>query len=383
MSNCPRCLALTNDDLAYCAVCNRPRIVESLRAPMIPPDWLQPLQKILLGVLSLWLVITLGVAAFREAKAVRDARQLLADQHPQEAWALLRPFLQEHPRHKQGLLLGGQATIRLNEMVAAKQSLQTLTELSPELGKQLSDDYRGVLTEKTRAAGCETSAFIQLLGWAQYLGDPFRESVVTGLDGLVEACHKSRNDWAPVQVSSQLAQQGQEIDLIGKGYVPAISRALGGGRYNDAKVLAQYAVQVAPARTGEIKQVLDAERTKVAATRKTLADLCQAIKNDPRNYVGNTWCFPTTQPANVLNAKDGWGKPFLYTIFAADPGQTCHPGGSLTSYGAAGQFNERERSSPAGGISCRVVSGAEYWQLPSSYWLGSSEGVEGGEGEGG
>ena len=79
MSNCPRCLALTTDDLAYCAVCKRPRIVESLRAPMIPPDWLQPLQKILLGVLSLWLVITLGVAAFREAKAVRDARQLLAE----------------------------------------------------------------------------------------------------------------------------------------------------------------------------------------------------------------------------------------------------------------------------------------------------------------
>src|SRR5881227_3679276 len=108
MSNCPRCLALTNDDFAYCAVCNRPRIVESLRAPMVPPNWLQPLQKILLGVLSLWLVITLGVAAFREAKAVRDARQLLAQQDPKDAWALLGPFLQDNPEHKQGLLLGGQ-----------------------------------------------------------------------------------------------------------------------------------------------------------------------------------------------------------------------------------------------------------------------------------
>jgi hypothetical protein len=378
MSNCPRCLALTNDDFAYCAVCNRPRIVESLRAPMVPPNWLQPLQKILLGVLSLWLVITLGVAAFREAKAVRDARQSLAAEHPQEAWALLGPFLQDNPEHKQGLFVGGQAAIRLDLMADAQKCLGTLTGLSPELGKQLGDNYRQVLTGKARAIGCDAAGFSKLLEGAQSLGDSFPASVTAGLDGFVEACHKNQNDWAPVQVSSQLARQGQEIDLIGKGYVPAIGRALGGGRYNDAKVLAQYAVRAAPARAGEIKTVLDAERAKVTATKKTLGDLCQALQNDPRYHTGDTWCFPDVAPPNVQTARDGWGKAFVYTAFAPASGQTCHPGISLASYGAAGQPTQ-ERLSPAGGITCNLVSGVQTWQLPSKYWQSSSEG-EGGEG---
>jgi hypothetical protein len=381
MSNCPRCLALTNDDFAYCAVCNRPRIVESLRAPMTPPNWLQPLQKALLGVLSLWLVITLGVAALREAKAVRDARQLLASGRPQDAWALLGPFLQDNPEHKQGLLVGGQAAIRLDLVADAKKCLGTLTGLSPELGKQLGNDYRQVLTGKARAISCDASSFSKLLETSQALGDSFPASVTAGLDGFVEACRKSRNDWTPVQVSSQLAQQGQEIDLIGKGYVPAMGRALGQGRYNDAKILAQYAVRVTPARAGEIKAVLDAERAKVAATKKTLGDLCQALQTNPRYHTGNTWCFPATAPPNVQTARDGWGRAFTYTAFAAAPGQTCRPGISLSSYGAAGQSTQ-ERLSPAGGITCNLVSGVQAWQLPSKYWLGSSEGMEGGEGEG-
>jgi hypothetical protein len=382
MSNCPHCFALTNDEIAYCAVCNRPRIVESLRAPMIPPQWLSPLQQIMIGILAGWLVLTLGVAFLREAKAVRDARQLLAEQHPQEAWALLGPFLQDNPEHKQGLLLGGQAAIRLNLMADAKKCLGTLTGLSPELGKQLGDDYHQVLTGKARTIGCDAAGFSKLLEGSQALGDSFPASVTAGLDGFVEACHRNQNDWAPLQVSSQLARQGQEIDLIGKGYVPAISRALGQGRYNDAKVLAQYAVQAAPARKGEIKKVLDTERAKVAATRKTLGDLCQALQTDPRYHTGDTWCFPEAAPPNVQAARDGWGNAFVYTAFAPAAGQTCHPGVSLASYGAAGHPTE-ERLSPAGGITCNLVSGTQTWQLPSNYWQGSSEVAVGGEGEGG
>lgn len=391
MSNCPRCLALTNEDFAYCAVCGRSRIVESLRAPVIPPGWLRPLQQIMLGVLSLWLVVTLGVAFLREAKAVRDARQLLAEQHPQEAWVLLEPFLQDHPRHEQGLLLGGQAAIRLSLMAQAdqrtqanylgqaKQRLGTLTEISPELGKQLGDDYSQVLAQGTRATGCNAAGFSSLLKSSQDLGTSFPPSVIAGLDGVVEACRQNRNDWELVRISSLLTEQGQAAELTGKGYVPAISKALEQARYNDARALAQQAVRIVPAGAGEVQKVLDAERAKVEATKKTLGDLCQALKNDPRNYIGDKWCFPTTIPASVQTAKDGWGKAIHYNIFAADTGQTCHPGGSLASYGAADEPPTKgERSSPASGITCRLVSGAESWQLPDSYWQGSSESGEGG-----
>lgn len=374
MPNCPRCLALTNDDFAYCGVCGRPRIVESLRAPRIPPDWLRPLQLILLGGLSLWLVVTLGVAFLREAKAVRDARTFLAAGNPQQdqqAWALLGPFLQEHPQHEQGLLLGGQAAFRLNQMTEAKQYLGTLTELSPELGKQLGDEYRAVLAARVRAAGCEASAFAQVLGSAQALGDPFPASLTDGLSGVFEACQKAGNYWTSIQIASQVAEQGLGADLIKKGYVPAIGRALGQARYGDAKALTQQAVQAVPSEIGEIKKVMDAERAKVASTIKTLSGLCQNLKNDPRYHPGDSWCLPEIPPAAAQSAKDGWGKSFRYTAFAADPSQTCHPGASFTSYGAAGQPTEGAGQSPAAGIACSFAYGSVSWQLPERYWLES------------
>ncbi|HEY0555119.1 MAG TPA: hypothetical protein VGG20_12690, partial [Thermoanaerobaculia bacterium] len=255
---------LTNDDFAYCAVCGRPRIVESLRAPKTPPDWLRPLQLIVFGVLSLWLVITLGVAFLREFKAVRDAKELLAAGKPQDAWALLGPFLQEHPQHEQGLLLGGQATIRLGRMTEAKQCLGTLTQLSPELGKQLGDDYRQVLPQRVREVGCNAEVFLQTMASAQSLGDPFPMSVTDSLAGFVEVCRNSGDTWG--QGPSRLAQQGLGSDLVRKGYVPAIGKALQQARYGDAKALSQQAVRIVPAEAGEVRKVLNAERSKVMAT---------------------------------------------------------------------------------------------------------------------
>lgn len=369
MPNCPRCQTLTNDDFAYCGACGLPRIVESLRAPRLPPEWLRPLQLILLGVLTLWLVVTLGVAYLREAKAVRDARTLLSDGKPQEAWTLLGPFLQEHPRHKQGLLLGGQATIRLDQVKEAKQFLGTLTEISPELGKQLGDDYRQTLTQRAQAVGCDAPAFLKVLSSAQSLGDSFPDSVTASLGGFVEACQKSGDTWG--QVPYQLAEQGLRTDLIRKGYVPAIGRALGQARYSDAKALAQQAVRAAPDEIGEIKKVLDSERAKVAATIKTLSGLCQSLKNDPRYHPGDSWCLPEIPPAGAQRARDAWGKSFVYTAFAPNPGQTCHPGASFTSYGAGQATEGEERQSPAAGITCSFAYGSESWQVPERYWLES------------
>jgi hypothetical protein len=371
MTDCPRCLVLTNDEFAYCTVCGRPRIVESLRTPKAPPDWLRPLQLIVLGVLSLWLVITLGVAFLREFKAVRDARVMLVAGHYQEAWALLGPFLQEHPRHEQGLLLGGQATIRLGQFAEAKQSLGTLTEESPELSQQLGDDYRQFLTQKAREVGCNAEAFYQTLTSAQSLGNPFPASVTDGLDGFVEACRKNGDTLG--QGPSQLAQRGLGSDLIRKGYVPVISRDLQEAQYSDAKALAQQAVRLVPAAGDEVRKVLNTERAKVMATIRTLGELCKNLKNDPRNHPGDAWCLPPTTPATSQTAKDGWGNTFTYTVFAANIGQTCHPGSSFTSYGAAGHVAEEGGQSPAAGITCRLVFGAESWKLPERFWLESSQ----------
>jgi hypothetical protein len=322
-------------------------------------------------VLSLWLIVTLGVAFLREAKAVRDARPLLAAGKAQEAWTLLGPFLQSHPRHEQGLLLGGQATIRLNQMTEAKQFIETLTEISPELGKQLGDDYRQFLSQKAQAVGCNPDAFLQLLSSAQSLGDSFPKSVTAGFGGVAEACQKAGSGWTSVHLASQLTDLGMGADLIKKGYVPAIGRALGQARYGDAKALAQQAVQAVPAEIGEVKKVLDGERAKVAATIKTLSGLCQSLKNDPRYHPGDSWCLPEIPPAAAQRARDAWGKSFVYTAFAPNPGQTCHPGASFTSHGASQAAEGEERQSPAAGITCSFAYGSESWQVPERYWLES------------
>lgn len=368
MPSCPRCLALTQDDFPYCTVCGRPRIVENLRAPMTPPEWLRPLQLTMLALLSLWLLVTVGVAFLREARAVREARQLLAEQKPEQAWNWLEPFLRDNSRHVQGLLLGGEATIQIGRMAEARQCLSALTEVYPKLGAQLAGEYRELLTRRARAIGCDSGGYSRLLESSQELGGPFPASVIEGVDELVEACHKQRQAWAIWQVSALITQDGQPHDLLRKGYVPALSRALAQGHYSDARAMAVQAFQLDRDGYGEVKTVLDAERSRVAATTRTLGDLCRKLDSDPRYQTAGSKCFPATAPAEVQAAKDAWGKAIRYVAFAPASGQTCYSGIALVSNGAAARPAKADRQSPAGGILCRVLAGVESWQLPDRFW---------------
>jgi hypothetical protein len=336
---------------------------------MVPPNWLQPLQKILLGVLSLWLVITLGVAAFREAKAVRDARQYLAQNHPEEAWKLLAPFLEEHPRDEQGLLLSGRAALRLNKPTEAKQYLGTLTEVSPTLGKQLSDDYRVVITQRAQSIDCSPQGFPQLLAVSQELGTSYQEIVMAGLQSFAESCSTTGNYSVPEMVASLLAAHGSATDLVSKGYGPAIQRALEQARFEDAKALAQQSNRIVPAGTREINKALEPERSKVTATVATLKNLCETLRTDPQYFVNGAWCYPVIAPTAIRTAKDGWGRAIVYTNSYPSPDQSCRYAVALSSYGFAGQPSTSEQQTPPGGATCRLQSGYESWQLPDRFWL--------------
>jgi len=319
-------------------------------------------------VLSLWLVVTVTVAFLREAKAVRVSRKLLAENRAQEAWSLLDPFLKDHPRHRQGLLLCGQATIRLSLRAEAKQCLATLGEESPELAKQLGEDYRQVLTAQVRAQGCSVTNFESLLGWAEELGDPYPASVTAGLDGVVDACRTARNEYEPWRFVSVLGKKGKAVEMVNKGYVPAIGRALTQARYGDAKVLAQQAVRLVPDGASAVAAVLNAERGKVTATVGTLRQLCTSLASDARYHPGSSWCFPAAAPPAVQAAKDGWGRGALYSPLnpAGTPG--CYQGFDVISYGGDGQPTANDRQSPAADITCRFIAGAESWKLPGEYW---------------
>src|SRR4051794_37254530 len=105
MLDCPRCFTLVDGGSAYCAVCGRPRIVEGLRAPVAQRPWMSFAWRGVIVLFSIWLLVTVGIASLREAKAVRDSRKLLEEKRNQEAWSLLDPFLKTHPEHLQALFL--------------------------------------------------------------------------------------------------------------------------------------------------------------------------------------------------------------------------------------------------------------------------------------
>jgi hypothetical protein len=336
---------------------------------MLPPGWLQTLQQIVLGILSGWLLLTIGVAFLREAKAVRDSRQLLAENHPDTAWELLVPFLKEHPRHEQGLLLGGQAAIRLNKIGDAKQYLGTLNEVSPKLGKELANDYRGIIAARAQSINCSPSGFPQLLAESHELGNSYQAIVMAGLQSFAEACSRAGNYSVPEAVSSLLTTQGNATDLVNKGYVPAIRSALEQARFDDAKALAQQSNRIVPRGTREINKVLEPERSKVTSTMMTLQNLCEALRSNPQYLVNGVWCFPVAAPPAVRTAKDAWGRAIVYTTLYPSPDQSCSYLISLSSYGFSGQPSTSDQQTPPGGATCRIQGGNVSWQLSDRFWL--------------
>lgn len=370
MPSCPRCLAITDGGSSYCGVCGRPRIVESLRAPVAPHPWTIRAWRGVIALFFIWLIVTTGVAILREARAVRLSRTLLAENKTQDAWAVLHPFVLEHPRHEQAAFLCGKATIRLELAPDAKRCLDQVEESSPELAKELKADYLQVLTERSRALGCNATGFEQLLAWEGHLGSAFTTGVIAGLDGVIESCHNSSEGSQELaRLAALLNERGQATAMIEKGYVPAIRRAMTTARYGDVRGLAQEAVSTVPEGSEAIDALLVGERRKVAATEKTLRQLCTTLKGDPQYQNGWSTCFPATAPAVVLSARDGWGNALAYSAIGSYSfgEQQCNQGVVLTSYGSDGTQTEGEQGSPAAEMSCRVPW--DYWQLPHEFWL--------------
>jgi hypothetical protein len=369
MPSCPRCFALIDGGAAYCGICGRPRIAESLRGTVVVrPVWFKPAVQALMGLVALWLLVTIGVAFLREYKAVRLSRKLLEGGLNADAWSLLQPFLPDHSKHRQALFLCGEATIRLEMKTEAKQCLERLNEQSPELAKELGNDYSKVLAQQVREKGCDVPHFEQLLASAEEIGPPYAGSVLSGLDSLVDACHASQRDYESWRLAQALAKKGQGMSMTEKGYVPAINRALAQARYVDAKALAQQAVYAVPAGATAVKAALDGERNKVSKTMETINQLCTSLRADPRYHSGTTWCFPAAAPATVQSAKDGWGRGVTYSPLAPDSSQKCYQTFMLTSFGGDGVPTKGDSRSPAAEIICRCGPGGESWQTPNDYW---------------
>jgi len=262
MDRCPRCSKIVEPNWAYCPVCDRPRILESLRTPVVQPAWQQPLWQAAAALVTLWLIVTLGVAFLREAKAVRVSRELLDAGKTQDAWSILQPFLPDHKNHSQALFLCGQEAIQLHLGDEAKQCLQGLEGLSPDLAKELRADYGRTLTAGT--VGCNADSFGQLLALGDQLGSDFAGTVLSKLGDVVETCRAARDYYTPMRITQMLARSGREMAMIEQGYVPAISKAVAQGRRADAEVLARQAGRMIPAGSAAVSAALGPAQPKSA-----------------------------------------------------------------------------------------------------------------------
>jgi tetratricopeptide (TPR) repeat protein len=368
MEPCPRCRTAVEGGWPYCPTCNRPRILESLQAPFIHTRWQHQAWRGVILLALLWLVVTLAVAFLREAKAVRMGRQLLAQGQEREAWTLLGPFLAEHPEHQQALFLCGKAAIRLNLRADARQCFEKTTELSPELANELRLYFGGVLTDQARGLGCNAEAFLDLLAWAEELKGDLAGKVVTGLDRVLDTCRAAKNDHVPQEIATALKDKGRAMEMLQKGYVPSIRKAIIQARYFDAEALAQAAVYFVPEGSPMVEELLNTERQKIAITEENLRMFGIQLRDDQRYRVGGSWCFPAALPTNQQPVSDGWGHTVIYTPLG-EAGDRCYRGFALTSYGGDGVVTERASpQSPAAELIYSFWAGGEYWQLPGRFW---------------
>lgn len=262
MERCPRCSTMVEAGWGYCPVCGRPRILESLRTPVAQPDWHHRAFQGIVLLACLWLAVTVAVAFLREYKAVRDGERLLAESQPKEAWAALQPFIPAHTDHAKAHLLCGKATIRLHLWNDARYCLDKHGELAPETKGELEADYAQVLTEKARALPCNRVAVGSLVAGAETLGESFVDNVAAGFDSVVETCLASKNGWELAGVTQELVERGHGLDLVTRGYAPAIRKALLEGRKSDARGLVYWAKEMVP----ESKEAVESAMNEGAAS---------------------------------------------------------------------------------------------------------------------
>lgn len=254
MERCPRCSEAIESVWAYCPTCGRSRILESLRVPVKTPDWQYKVLRSLILVLGVWLMVTIGVAFLREAKAVRDARQLLATGKPQEAWNSLAPFLEEHPKHEQALYLCTEANIALGDLSIAGECFKRERDVSTDLASMLKPQLGSAITAKSLTLGCDSDAFKALFILAEEVGAPDPREVGKGLPGIVVSCIQSAQIEKLVDIAAFLAGKNRAMELVELGFVPIIEQE---DNYWSARRWAGQAVSLVPESEEAVQNALE------------------------------------------------------------------------------------------------------------------------------
>lgn len=272
MEHCPRCSEVVEPGWAYCPLCGRSRILESLRSPSRVPQWHREVVQGLIKVFAIWFVVTFAVAFFREAKVVRDARQTLAEvledgfvQQPetdmlQASWQKLEPFLNSHANHEQALILCARLNVELSNPARAAECLNSAPEIAVEVSQSLGSRFgqraAEKITEKTSdRPGCHSSAFQEWFELAAKLGEDKVKDVEQTLFTLIPACYGSEN--LP-SLAAFLAGKNRAMDMVHLGFVPLIEQA----DTWQARQIAEEAVRLVPEGKEAVDAALERRRAR-------------------------------------------------------------------------------------------------------------------------
>lgn len=372
MQTCALCQNPTAPRDPFCSICGHARIVESLRASTDRPPWSERALVAGAAIIGIWLIITLGVAFLREAKAVRRAREALALDNVDLAYHWISPFVPTHQDHIEALFIAGVAAMKTSRPEEAqahyfKLGAMTEEEDAVERKRQLEEVYHDQIPKNAALLECGQSPYEQFYESYNALGDQFRNTIVRSGAAVARKCVGSRQRGMANEPGYWLINaKGIDPELVVRSlYLEPIKPALERGQYLLAANLALQGLGLWPEARTTIDELFSDIREQTGQAVVGLQDLCSKVNSE--YHQGRSSCFPETAPDLVTTFRDAWGNPVYYAPL--HQWRECYSGFQLVSLGADAKPSPNDTETAATDIICSYQWDRRQWRGPDRFWL--------------
>lgn len=377
MQECTLCHHSTAPEDPFCSFCGHARIVESLQVPVVRPPWFEKVLMAGTAIVGVWLIITVGVAFLREAKAVRRTRAALEANDAPQAYGWISPFVKSHPKHAEALYLAGISAVKTNRPKEAAAHYSTLVSMGEdkaamERSSRLETIYHEQILVKASRLQCGQSPYQTFYEAYDVLGEKFRDTLVRSGASVARKCVGSDRASRANEPGYWLIHE-KKFDpefVVSTLYIGPLKSAFEQGQYQLARDLAEQGMRLWPKAKAQIDDMLGEIRNQFAKNLEGIQDLCSSLGNDPELRRGGSVCFPASPPAAVINHRDSWGNPVIYEPFSLDEETQCYRGFELISLGVDARETPADTATPAMEIRCRYEWGRPRLSpRPDRFWL--------------
>ncbi len=384
MPRCKSCDQLLAEDSPFCQYCGNSRIVESLTTPRKPPEWLDRALSVATIVLGLWLLVTIGIAFLREAKALRRARAAIETNNLSQANSWIEPWLARHPNHPEALFLAGNAAIKLGFSKDAIQHFQTLSTLrdsgskrAAERVNKLTSIFQKQLPINSLRFQCGQSQYADFYNTFIELGPEMEDALLDSAANVASKCitladRRRKNEPAYWLIKEKGLDPARVVSFV---YLRPLENAMAKKNYDPVEELAAQALAQWPESSTRVHEALSEIRGQVTLTTQKIRDLCTSLTQSKSYYNGRLACFPKSTPEEVAGQIDAWGHPFVYTAQEPDEDSKCYRGFEIASLGVELKRNQSSPNAtynPQMGVACGSAGGRRprlVSPIPNNFWL--------------